>query len=556
MPRQRQILPVKSGKKSPASKEGTPGKSKTARSRKKEKVKVGARSGARFRPAKVSNDEDGRENMEEFFKAHEEQSTPHAEKSTEARGGVLKTGKLNSKKPKPKTPKKKVRMSVGSDDDSTVESDKKMPAARKKSRDEESSQEDSLNNEDAERLTQDYVKKLKSTSLTSPSELSKVSTAPPTPFEEQEKARFAKEDDDEEDDEQVDTGAPPAEDELLTQPTHEDEEIVLPQAANGDRKQPAVLDRPKSPEAEYPEMGIEEEENNDLAPPEHSDNDDNSFGLEPPDHSDDEPDMQEDKKNALNKQGSDSDSDESGEGDRPAAPAPAAAGTSDSGGSDSDSDKEGAGYNMVHDPETPASLRKKRAKEERAALIKKREKERGDDSETDDESSTMRTPAPKQTKKKKKKRNVVFSPQGVPIANRAYERKPLDDFVPIDSDDENNNGVRRSRRAKVKPLEYWRNERLEYGANNETGVLGEVMGDMPVVVGVIKAAKTPYKKRKPVARKQADPTPKKKRRKQDEEEERPYDLSKVKKKYKVMDGEVAFLWDDLVDDPGDMSKCW
>mmetsp|Transcript_1695 Transcript_1695/g.3644 ORF Transcript_1695/g.3644 Transcript_1695/m.3644 type:complete len:755 (+) Transcript_1695:289-2553(+) len=604
MPRNRQSLPTtknnNTAKKQPSSNSsdkggGTSRKAsrKTTRSRSKEnRLKVGTRSGARFHPSRVSKDDNGLENMEGFFKAQdEEQSSTQTENSSsasragaaEGREGALKTGKLK-KRHKPKTPKK-VRMSVGGDDDDefdddSVDSQKKMAARKQPTEKEETTNH--LNKEDAEKLTQDYFNKVKST-VTSPSELSKVSTAPPTPFEEeeQETARFAKDDQEEEDDdEQVDTDGPRAEDGLLTQPTHEDDDddddVVLPQASNagGDQKQPALMERTESPEPSFPPMGLD-----DLGPPEHSDNDDeNSFGLEPPDHSDDdgdddndEPDnMQQDeekgsKQDQLSEDSSSDDDDESRE--KPEAkqteePAPAAAATSDSSSnsdSDDDSDKEGNGYNMVHDPETPASVRKQRAKEEKAALRRNKKKKRkgsdssSDDSSNDDDESTLQTPVrTKQSKKKKKKRHVAFSPKGMPIANRSYQRKPLDAFA-VDFSDDEYDGVRRSRRAKCKPLQFWRNERLEYGAHNETGVLGQVMGDMPVVVNIIKAEETPYKKRKAAKQKKKDDAKKKNQQKQGSGEEvKPYNLSKLKKKYKVVDGEVANLWDELIDDPGDM----
>lgn len=489
--------------------------------------------------------------MEKFFKAQDEQSTQTENSSasrTETGKGKSNETTKNSRHKPPKTPKK-VRMSVGGDDDEdgSVDSEKKMAAVRKHPPAAPApAPEEDLSKEDAEKLTQSYARKLES-AVTSPSELSKVSTAPPTPFEEQETARFAK--DDQEVDEQMEKG-----DELDTQPTHEDDDdddaddIVLAQASDavGDQKPPALMERAEIPEPSFPDMGLD-----DLGPPEHSDTDDsNSFGLEPPDHSDDEPDVQDGQDDSEDS--SDEDNVEKPEATQ-TEPAPPAAATSDSSDTDSDSDKEGTGYNMVHDPETPASLRKQRTKEEKAELRRKKKKRRGSDtSGSDDDESTLHTPIRKQSKKKKKQRHVAFSPKGMPIANRSYQRKPLDDFA-VDFSDDEYEGVRRSRRAKCKPLDFWRNERLEYGAHNETGMLGAVMGDMPVVVNVITAEDTPYKKRKPVKPKKND-SKKKKNQSNTEEEVKPYNLSKLKKKYKVVEGDVANLWDDLIDDPADMSK--
>ena len=53
--------------------------------------------------------------------------------------------------------------------------------------------------------------------------------------------------------------------------------------------------------------------------------------------------------------------------------------------------------------------------------------------------------------------------------------------------------MRRSRRARFAPLAFWKNEKLVYEAQQEEGILGEAMGDMPVVVAVLKAQPRPYK---------------------------------------------------------------
>ncbi|KAL3941093.1 MAG: hypothetical protein SGBAC_004500 [Bacillariaceae sp.] len=554
MPRNRQHLPTNNGKNSNG--EGQPPRKNRFRSNDtKSSKEVGTRSGVRFLPTKVTTDGDGLENMDNFFKAQDEQSTQtensSASRTERGKGKSNETTKNIRRKP-PKTPKK-VRMSVGGDDDEdgSVDSEKKMAAVRKHPAQAQAptptptpTPAEDLTKEDAEKLTRSYASKLES-AVTSPSELSKVSTAPPTPFEEQETARFAK--DDQEVDEQMDKR-----DELDTQPTHEDDydddddDIVLAQASDevGDQKPPALMERAESPEPSFPDMGLD-----DLGPPAHSDTDDNnSFGLEPPNHSDDEADVQDGKEDSEDS--SDEDNVEKPEATQ-TEPAPSAAATSDSSDTESDSDKEGVGYNMVHDPETPASLRKQREKEEKAELRRKKKKRRGSDtSSSDDDESTLHTPIRKQTKKKKKQRHVAFSPKGMPIANRAYQRKPLDDFA-VDFSDDEYEGVRRSRRAKCKPLDFWRNERLEYGAHNETGMLGAVMGDMPVVVNVITAEDTPYKKRKPVKPKKNN-SKKKKNQSNTEEEVKPYNLSKLKKKYKVVEGDVANLWDDLIDDPADM----
>ncbi len=112
------------------------------------------------------------------------------------------------------------------------------------------------------------------------------------------------------------------------------------------------------------------------------------------------------------------------------------------------------------------------------------------------------------TKKSKKGKNVKSSKvvkwstpnghEGVPAANREYETVPVSDFKNSPAGDPTSrtpggSSLRRSRRARFEPIAWWKNERLVYGPQNEDGLLGEAMGDMPVVTHVNKALPTPYK---------------------------------------------------------------
>eukprot|EP00804_Cyclotella_cryptica_P026065 CCRYP_013929-RA/>CCRYP_013929-RA protein AED:0.27 eAED:0.27 QI:0/-1/0/1/-1/1/1/0/322 len=63
---------------------------------------------------------------------------------------------------------------------------------------------------------------------------------------------------------------------------------------------------------------------------------------------------------------------------------------------------------------------------------------------------------------------------------------------PPASNDNRDAKLRRSTRTKVKPLEFWNNERPIYGPHNEIGLLGEAMGNMPVVVGVQRKSGVKY----------------------------------------------------------------
>lgn len=88
--------------------------------------------------------------------------------------------------------------------------------------------------------------------------------------------------------------------------------------------------------------------------------------------------------------------------------------------------------------------------------------------------------------------------EGVPAGNREYSMVPVSDYKDSPSNDPTSrtpggSSLRRSRRARFEPIKWWKNERLVYGPQNEEGLLGEAMGDMPVVTGVNRALPTPYK---------------------------------------------------------------
>ena len=110
--------------------------------------------------------------------------------------------------------------------------------------------------------------------------------------------------------------------------------------------------------------------------------------------------------------------------------------------------------------------------------------------------STAVTPDERLAKKRSRKR-VTYARDafGYPAGNRDYKTIPVEDFV--DSDDsESGHRPRRSKRVRVAPLEFWKNEKYVYEPHNEKGRFGKILGDMPVVSGICKALPTPYKKRK------------------------------------------------------------
>jgi centromere protein C len=231
---------------------------------------------------------------------------------------------------------------------------------------------------------------------------------------------------------------------------------------------------------------------------------------------------------------------------------------------DDDAGDEGPGFNMVHDPETPLTVREDRAKKEMEKVReerRKQRKEKGLESESDDnneddgDEDSKSTPGKKSKKhKKNKNRRVVFSPKGIPIANRDYETVPITALIEGSPDED---GPRRSRRAKVSPLEFWRGEKMQFGAHNEHGYIGKALGDMPVVTGIQKALPTPYKKRKQVGRKKGANKSSGKNDSSDTTTsiaEVEFNSKKLRRKYKFHDGEEAYLWDDIAEETADQSK--
>ena len=338
-----------------------------------------------------------------------------------------------------------------------------------------------------------YVSKLRrkgTTGMLSPSELSKVSTAAPTPGVTEEK----------EIDTKSDSGSENA---LLTQENYEE---INRQSSNASNLNVS------SSEVDFP---TDDMDGDDLGPPELPQDEENNTSGNVEDFHD-----------------------------------------------NYDDDDEGPGYNMVHDPETPLTVREERVKKEMDKIReerKKQNKKSSFDSESeandnDDDEDTKSTPMVKKNKKlkKKKNRNVVFSPKGIPIANRDYETVPIGALIESSPDDEG--GVRRSRRAKYKPLEFWRGEKVQFGAHNEHGYIGKAFGDMPIVTGIQKALPTPYKKRKETTKKSGSKKNSRESIANGSSSVEEFNSKKLRRKYKFLDGEEAYLWDDTTEDTADQSK--
>lgn len=163
-----------------------------------------------------------------------------------------------------------------------------------------------------------------------------------------------------------------------------------------------------------------------------------------------------------------------------------------------------------------------------------------------------------QTKKSKKKKQTAnrvnwSTPNGrstgIPMANRDYEARPVSEYKEDYPDEPRTPGgsaLRRSRRL----------QKLIYEAQNERGLLGEAMGDMPVVVGVVTALPTPYK-----AVKKREPKEKKKRRRGSDDEDSdddtkrarsPFDDKALCKKYRIRNGESGSVWSETLESSTDI----
>jgi len=329
----------------------------------------------------------------------------------------------------------------------------------------------------------------------SPSESSRVSTAAPTPTSATQP--------EEPPEEEVTLSPPEGARETLDE---EQEEVVATQASVNSPIASTLPDENKAPEEEEEEFPVDDDDDMPLP--------------SPPDAEDTDLSMREDEAPPAQEEVFPLDVDDD---------------------YDDDDDKEGPGFAIVHDPETPESVRAERLKEEQERKKKGKRKKKDTSSvaakSTKSSRSTKsaksaKSTAAKTTKPKRSKKKVTFpgSPMGYPAGNREYEIVPVTDFKDSPEDD----GLRRSRRAKVKPLAFWKNERPLYEAHHEDGELGEAMGLMPVVAGYISAQPTPYKKRKVPAAATKDNGKQKKAKKGSaavaaEVEDTPFDSRKLRK---------------------------
>lgn len=289
----------------------------------------------------------------------------------------------------------------------------------------------------------------KGTEQMSPSDMSRVSTAPPTP------TSVVTQHEEPPVEEEVSYSPPEG---VRASPDEEQEQVVATQASSNSPTASTLPVEEDAPDGDA--FPVDDDEDDMIPPP-------------PPEAEDADLSVQEEEEPAQTQEEvdfpADVDDDEDHDDD-----------------DDDDDDKEGPGFSMVHDPETPESVRQERLKEENERKKKAKRKKKKDTSSVASKSTAKPKP------KRKKKVTYAESPLGYPAGNREYEVVPVSDFKESPED----NGLRRSRRARVKPLAFWKNERPVYEGHHETGELGEAMGLMPVVSGFISAQPTPYKKRK------------------------------------------------------------
>lgn len=476
----------------------------------KAQAKRGTRTGVETNPAAED------ESIEQWIEStksptREDGDSPQKAKSPSAKNKAVAK--------KTKTPKQQVSMN--------------LPGAAfgVDSEAEDDDRRDSLASAEAKNYSRKVTRNGARTSLTSPSDLSRVSTAPPTP-----KARRDLPDEEDQPDlypaaEDQEEGSD-IENALLTQEDEDDrrtskETTIGKQAAGKGSSEKSAL------EANDDDFGpgdgdADSEEGDPLAPPVADDS------------TDDEKEAPQTEKDGTAKKSDNIDGLDSDDEDQ----------------FDNDDNDDGPGYNLVHDPETPDAVRAARAKKEKEDYekLQAKKKKRKSDSDTDTEATdSSKTPKPKKSKKQKnkKQRSVVFSPQGIPIANRDYQMIPIGAFV--ENSPEEESGPRRSKRARVKPLEYWRGEKMQLGPHEEDGELAEAFGNMPVVKEIQKANPTPYKKKKATNNGGGNKKTKSGFSKGTFEEEE-FDSRKLRRKYKFIDGEDAYLWDDSNEDTGDQSK--
>ena len=247
---------------------------------------------------------------------------------------------------------------------------------------------------------------------------------------------------------------------------------------------------------------------------------------------------------------------------------------------DDDNDNEGVGFDIPggrrddndetseeEDPETPEAVREqRRRKVERAQKLASAKKKKDDavaksktkktksrasasdptDASDDGSAATPIVKRPAGNKKRPNPYATTFESKGQPLP-QTFTEVPMSNFKQTSPDDRT---LRRSKRARTQPLEFWRNEKYEWGANDfeqDDEHAFEGVTNMPVPIKIVHADPTPYKKRKI-----SSSVPKKKKggKKGDNavamDDVEPFDAGKLRSP--VNEGRMAQVWDERYHD--------
>eukprot|EP00429_Kryptoperidinium_foliaceum_P006813 CAMPEP_0176023374 /NCGR_PEP_ID=MMETSP0120_2-20121206/11402_1 /TAXON_ID=160619 /ORGANISM="Kryptoperidinium foliaceum, Strain CCMP 1326" /LENGTH=602 /DNA_ID=CAMNT_0017356537 /DNA_START=84 /DNA_END=1892 /DNA_ORIENTATION=+ len=212
---------------------------------------------------------------------------------------------------------------------------------------------------------------------------------------------------------------------------------------------------------------------------------------------------------------------------------------------DEDGEKEAAGIELAPEDDENEMVEEEEEEEEEQPKKRRGRKKKARVSFDSEEQTPARKP------RKKRAKRGPFSPKGIPAGNHGFYKIPIVEASPDDA-----GGLRRSKRMRTKPLEFWRNEYVEYQPASPSFV--EECGDIPVPANLVYAEETPYRKRKESKKPKATTKSKKakakagKRKKyddiyddDDDDDDETFDATELKKEYKntLKDGELANIWD-------------
>lgn len=220
---------------------------------------------------------------------------------------------------------------------------------------------------------------------------------------------------------------------------------------------------------------------------------------------------------------------------------------------DTDDEDDGVGFQMSENSHRTPELSSKGSPESSQKLAEQKKKSKKSKQKAAPDEISTREGDRAQKKSKKKLKNRTFSPKGMQSGPLTYKH-----VVPVtDPKDDPADGLRRSKRMRIAPLAFWKNEGADYVPNDFDDELIDGLETMPVVKAYRVAEKTPYKKRKAPPQQQEDQNTKSKKSassKASKTTEVEFDNSKLKKKYKYMDTDTAYVWDDCYERADELGK--